>query len=210
MDYSVLVVAAGKHAGEGQSYEKALASFKGERSVLEQTLSVFLEDVKCRQIVVVTSSADLRRLVEQHGKGKIVYVKGGKTRQESVLIGLHAVSEDIVLIHDGVRPWIQHDYIDGLLQRMETEKAAVLAVNLKGSLRVVAEGYLQGCVDTAEMMLVQTPQAYHTDFVIDCYRKAAHQDVSFMDDAELVSAFSDVKIAVEMGDPRNARFVLKK
>ena len=112
MKYSVLIVAAGKQAGQGLSYAKAHASFNNSNSVLNQSISVFMDDEKCQQIVIVTSAADMTQVVRASESGKIVYVKGGSTRQESVLIGLTAVGEDLVLIHDGVRPWIKQFLID--------------------------------------------------------------------------------------------------
>lgn len=210
MDYSVLVVAAGKRAGEGVSYEKALAQFKGNISVLEKTLSIFMEDNKCKQIVVVTNTADLSKLVTQKRAGKIIYVKGGETRHESVSNGLLAISEDVVLIHDGVRPWVQQEYIDQLLESMEKEKASVLAVPIKNAMRYVKDGYLQESVDVGDMYTIQTPQAYRTDFIIDCYIKAKEQGIDYYkDDSQIVSSVSDENIKVITGDIRNTRFIPK-
>ncbi|QIK68931.1 2-C-methyl-D-erythritol 4-phosphate cytidylyltransferase [Erysipelothrix sp. HDW6C] len=210
MDYSVLLIAAGKRAGEGQSYEKALASFDDSKSVLGQTISIFLNDEKCKQIVIVTSPADMRKVVQTNGSGKIVYVKGGVTRQESVLIGLTAISEDVVLIHDGVRPWVKQSLINKLMARMDVEKACVLAIRPRGTMHRVVDGYIVESVDTTEYMVTQTPQAFQTSFIIDCYRKALRDGVHYNDDAAVVAAVSDQPIAVEKGDIRNARFILKQ
>lgn len=215
MDYSVLVVAAGKRAGEGISYEKALSKFKGNISVLEKTLSIFLEDKKCKQIVVVTNTADLATLVTQKRAGKIIYVKGGETRHDSVSNGLLAVSEDTVLIHDGVRPWVKQNYIDGLLEAMKKEKAAVLAVPVRNMMRYENDGYLGEVVNTEHVYTIQTPQAYQTEFIIDCYIKAKEdgiiqESVDIKDDSELVSKVSQEPIAVVSGDIYNTRFLPKQ
>ncbi|CAM4211363.1 2-C-methyl-D-erythritol 4-phosphate cytidylyltransferase [Erysipelothrix inopinata] len=209
MNYSVLIVAAGKKASEGASYEKALASFNDKKSVLAQTISIFLNDDACKQVVIVASSADLRKVVLANESGKIVYVKGGKTRQESVLIGLTAISEDVVLIHDGVRPWVKQSLINRILSRMETEQACVLAIQPKASIRTVKDGYLETVVEKESIVMTQTPQAYNTSLIINCYQKAIKQGLTNLDDAEIVSLVSDTKIAVEKGDIRNTRFILK-
>lgn len=209
MDYSLLIVAAGKHAGEGLSYEKALAAFKNGKTVVEYTMSVFLNDEKCKQIVVVTNSADLRNLVLNSTSGKIVYVKGGPTRAQSVRGGLNAVSEEVVLIHDGVRPWIRQKDIDGLLEKMKDEEAAVLAVPARMTLRMQGGDYLGEHVNTEDMLLIQTPQAYKTDFIIDCYRRI-DPHTSITDDALLVSSVSDCKIAIVAGDIHNTRYLPKQ
>lgn len=210
MDYSVLLVAAGKRAGEGESYRKALATFKESKSVLDQTVSVFLQDPQCKQIVVVTNSADMIKLVQSSSSGKTVVVKGGSTRQESVFIGLSAISEDLVLIHDGVRPWLYQELIDRVLKRMETEKACVLAVAPPTAIYEVENGFIKNSLDGAHLVVSQTPQAFNTSFIFNCYRKAQHEGILLNDDASLVRAVSDVQIAVEKGDARNARFMLKE
>lgn len=209
MKYSVLIVAAGKRAGEGRSYEKALASFNDTQSVVGQTLSIFLEDEKCSQIVIVTSPADMTKMVSAAGNGKVLFVKGGQTRQESVLIGLMAISEDVVLIHDGVRPWLRQELIDRLLERMTEEKACVLAIEPRTSIHRVENGYITETIEEGNLMMTQTPQAFHTSFMIQCIQKAIQQGLNFTDDAAMVAAVSDVKIAVEQGDIRNARYILK-
>lgn len=210
MEYSVLLVAAGKQAGKGESYEKAFAAFNDSKSVLAQTLSVFLIDEHCKQIVIVASPADMKRVVVKNASGKVTFVKGGSTRQESVLIGLMAVSQDVVLIHDGVRPWITQELIHNLLGRMETEKACVLALRPQATLHKVENGYLAEVVDIQDLVLTQTPQAFSTNFIISCYQKAVRQGVEYLDDAAVVRAVSDAKIAVEEGDIRNVRFIQKK
>ena len=209
MDYSVLLVAAGKRAGEGESYRKALATFKESKSVLDQTVSVFLQDSQCKQIVVVSNSADMIKLVQSSSSGKTVVVKGGSTRQESVFIGLSAISEDVVLIHDGVRPWLYQDLIDRVLKRMETEKACVLAVAPPTAIYEVENGFIKNSLDASRLVVSQTPQAFNTSFIFNCYRKAQHEGILLNDDASIVRAVSDAQIAVEKGDARNARFMLK-
>lgn len=207
MDYTALILAAGKRAAQGISYRKALAEINGGQRVLDKSVSVFLNDPRCKQIVIVTNSADLQALVQGHDSGKIVHVKGGKIRAESVLLGLTAVSEDVVLIHDGVRPWIRVEYIDRILEKMAHEKACVLAVKPKGALLQVENGYVTDIV-RRNYMQTQTPQAFKTSFILKCYTIAKSLNLNILDDAELVSRVSDERIAVVEGDVRNVRYVL--
>lgn len=209
MDYTALILAAGKKAGLGQSYKKALVELSSGERVLDKSVAVFLEDARCKQIVIVTNSADLQRLVQSHDSGKILHVKGGETRSESVLLGLTAVSEDVVLIHDGVRPWIRHKYIDMILEKMETGNACVLAVKPKGALLQVQDGFVKDFVKL-DYLQTQTPQAFKTSFILKCYTIAKGLGLDVLDDAELVSRVSDEKIAVVEGDVRNVRYILKE
>lgn len=208
MNYTALILAAGKKAHKGLSYKKALVELDSGERVLDKSVSVFLDDKRCKQIVIVTNSADLQKLVQSHDSGKIVHVKGGNTRSESVLLGLTAVSEDVVLIHDGVRPWIRQTYIDRILKKMESENACVLAIKPKGALLQVEDGYITDFV-RREYMQTQTPQAFKTSFILRCYTIAKGLGLNVLDDAELVSRVSDEKIAVVEGDIRNVRYMLK-
>ena len=76
---------------------------------------------------------------DQSKNGRTVLVKGGNSRQESVYNGLMAVTEDIVLIHDGARPWIKTDQINDLVKALETEEAALLTVPLQDTIKVVVK-----------------------------------------------------------------------
>lgn len=210
MRYSVLIVAAGKQSAKGLTYAKAHASFNDSKSVLNQSISVFMDDEQCQQIVIVTSAADMSHVVRASDSGKIVYVKGGVTRQESVLIGLTAVAEDLVLIHDGVRPWVKQFLIDRLLQGVQGEKACVLAHKPSSSVRRVVDGFLVQELVKHDVMELQTPQAYDTSFIIDCYKKAISQGVNCVDDADVVSSVSTQRIKYVEGDVRNVRFILKE
>lgn len=209
MNYSALILAAGKKAAQGISYRKALAKIDKGQSVLDKSVSVFLNDPRCKQIVIVTNSADLQKLVQAHDSGKIIHVKSGNTRAESVLLGLTAVGEDVVLIHDGVRPWVRTEYIDRILEKMENEQACVLAIKPKGTLLQVEDGYVTDIV-RRNYMQTQTPQAFKTNFILKCYSIAKSLKLNILDDAELVSRVSDEKIAVVEGDVRNVRYVLKE
>lgn len=208
MKYTALIMAAGRKAAQGLSYKKALVELKKGESVLDRTVSVFLEDDRCQQIVIVTNSADLQRLVQSHESGKIVHVKGGVTRIDSVLHGLTAVSEDVVLIHDGVRPWIQRSSIDAILEKMETELACVLAVKPRGGLLNVDNGYVSNFIKNP-LYQIQTPQGFNTSFILKCYSAAKNLGLDMKDDAEVARRMSDVRIAVVDGDIRNVRYIMK-
>lgn len=209
MKYSALILAAGKKAGQGISYTKAFAQLKEDVSVLEQTVSVFLSDEQCRQIVIVTNSADMKRVVESHDSGKIIHVKGGETRRDSVLLGLTAVLEDTVLIHDGTRPWVKQHSIDRLLGKMGDYKAVVLGVRPKTGLVYFSEGVIDSIISRKNVVKTQTPQAYNTSFILNCYKEAMRLKLNVLDDVELVARVSDEKIAVVEGDRRNTRYIPK-
>ena len=128
MDYTALVVAAGSGSRVNLGYNKLLYTFENGKTILEETLRVFMEDAQCRQIVVVANSDDKETFIKLCGCGKVVFAYGGETRQQSVYNGLKAVKEDVVLIHDGARPWLPKACIDELLENLKEHPACLLCV----------------------------------------------------------------------------------
>jgi 2-C-methyl-D-erythritol 4-phosphate cytidylyltransferase len=203
MNYSALIVAAGQGKRMGLGYNKVLYQLSDECTVLQQVIKVFFDDPRCKQIIVVMNKEDIANCAKQQESGKIVHVKGGTTRQESVFNGLGAVSEDYVLIHDGARPFLTHKCIDDLLSALESEKACLLAVRVKDTIKVVENGYIKETLYRDNLIQAQTPQAFETNFIINCYKEGKKQGLTFTDDAQIVELVSDVKIKVVEGDYRN-------
>jgi len=205
MDYSVLIVAAGKGTRMGLGYNKMFFTLKDGKTVLDQSIELFLHDVRCRQIVIVTNRVDMPRIVKSSESGKIVSVNGGDTRQDSVYNGLMAITEEIVLIHDGARPWLEIDCVNRLLEAMETEKACILAVDVKDTIKKVVGDYIANTVNREEHVLAQTPQAFLTSFILDCYHQAFAKHILATDDAQIVEMCSDQPIRVVKGDYKNIK-----
>ena len=88
MRYSALVLAAGSGQRMKLGYNKVFYELENGKTVLDQALSVFKEDDRCKQIVLVCSTNDIVRISSQYVSGKVVVVLGGATRQESVYNGL--------------------------------------------------------------------------------------------------------------------------
>lgn len=210
MNYSALIVAAGKGTRMGLGYNKMFYMLKGGKTVLEQTMELFLNDEQCKQIVIVTNRTDMPKIVKSNESGKIVSVNGGDTRQESVFNGLMAVKEDVVLIHDGARPWLQRPLVDRLLSAMETEKAAILAVKVKDTIKKVVGNYIERTVNRDDHVLAQTPQAFHTTFILDCYQKAFALGIEATDDAQIVEMCSEQRVRVVEGSYANIKITTQE
>ena len=89
-------------------------------------MEIFLNDERCKQIVVVTKEEELDDLKNLISSKKIDYVFGGKERQDSVYNGLQVVKEDYVLIHDGARPYLKKENIDDILECLNKNDACLL------------------------------------------------------------------------------------
>lgn len=131
--------------------------------------------------------------------GDVAFVIGGATRRDSVLAGLAAVSRaDRILIHDAARPFLSHAVIDRLLAALDGAAGAVPVLPVVDTL-ARADGTLGETVDRAQVIRVQTPQAF--DFAaITAAHAAWPADREATDDAQVLRAYGRDVVMVE-GDP---------
>ncbi len=206
MEYSALIVAAGKGKRMGLGYNKVFFQLDEDTTVLEKTISIFQADEKCKEIVVVVSASEYQRCLTKYQKGHVVFVSGGETRGHSVFNGLMAVSRDFVLIHDGARPYLSNSCLNRVLKGCESSKAVIPVVAVKDTIKKVIDNQVVETFNRSQLFLVQTPQAFETDLIIDCYKKAFSKNYyEATDDAQLVELFSDVKIATVEGSYQNIK-----
>ena len=204
MEYSVIVLCAGKGSRSGLDYNKMLYRFE-DKTVYEMTMSVFINDERCKQIIVVTKAdeiADLKDLVRDE---RIVFTYGGKERQDSVYNGLQKVDQEYVLIHDGARPYVTIDNITDLLKCLKTNDACLLMVPVKDTIKLCRDDNVVGTLPRDRLMQAQTPQAFKTKLIKTCYQLAKEQNFMATDDASLVEQYQDVKVKVVLGSYENIK-----
>lgn len=108
MNYSVIVLAAGRGSRTNLDYNKVFYTFENGQTVLNKSLSVFLSDEDCKQVVLVCADYEKDYVIENYlYDSRIQVVTGGQTRQDSVYNGLQIVDQDYVMIHDGARPFVE-------------------------------------------------------------------------------------------------------
>lgn len=205
MKYSALVVAAGSGTRMKLGYNKVYMKLPDGQCLLEKTLSGFLNDPDCSQVVVVTDPVLFRQEIGADTVGKVVVAQGGATRQESVYNGLMAVLEDTVLVHDGARPYLSNEALNRLKEAMETEKAALLTVPCKDTVKHVVDGYVVETYERSTLACAQTPQAFETRLLVSCMERAFEEGWTGTDDASLVEKYSDVRVKAVEGDYANLK-----
>lgn len=205
MDYSVIIVAAGKGERFSKTTSKILYELPNGKRVIHQTIDAFMENEACKQVILVLNDEGMLYFKDQSRNGRMVLVKGGNSRQESVYNGLMAVKEDLVLIHDGARPWIKTDQINDLVKALETEEAALLTVPLQDTIKVVKDGYVVDTIDRDTLRRAQTPQGFHTKELIACYKEAMQKGLATTDDAQLYQLVTNKPIRCVEGSFANEK-----
>ncbi len=206
MNYTALVLAAGQGTRMNLGYNKMLYEIEEGKTILDKTLEIFHNDERCKQIVLVMNQDDVTEYAKKiKWSQSVMIIRGGKTRQESVLNGLKGVQEEVVLIHDGARCYLSQKSIDDCLDALKETDACLLMVPCKDTIKEVKEGMVAKTLDRSLLYQAQTPQAFKTDLVFECYNKAEEDGFEATDDAQIVEKYSDVKIAAIMGDYRNIK-----
>lgn len=203
MKYSALIVAAGSGTRMKLGYNKVYAQLKDGRSILETTISVFMNDKDCDQIIVVTDPQVFSEMMPEKIRNHVEVCAGGASRQESVANGLEKVTMPYVMIHDGARPYLTQELLNRLKQAMEQEKAALLMVPVKDTIKRVKNGYVTETFVRSELQAAQTPQMFATDLIRACMHQAVVNGYTGTDDASLVEKFSDVPVKAVEGDYAN-------
>jgi len=188
-----IIVAAGRSERFGGAVPKQFQALCG-RPLLSWTVSRFEAAASVGQIVVVVAEDHLlytgRKVVEPYSFSKVIkIVKGGETRQESVLRGLESLpfSTRLVAIHDGARALVSPSDIDRVVEVAATERAAMLAVPAADTVKRVRDGFIINTLERDSLYLAQTPQVFQYDLILAAHQEASDQ-FSATDDASLVEA----------------------
>src|SRR5579862_2919120 len=142
---------------------------------------------------------------------KIELVVGGEHRQQSVENALHAVSaapDDIVLVHDAVRPLVTTEIIEEVIEAAKKYGAAIAGLPAVDTIKQVertAEGaIIKATIPRAGVVLAQTPQGFRYDVIKKAFDEATADAFLGTDEASLAER-SGHEVAVVMGSPRNIK-----
>lgn len=185
---------------------KIFAAVAG-KPVLWQVLQIFQGCGVVDQAVVVLNEASVERglrLVEEGKFSKVVAVcAGGQRRQDSVAEGLKRLDGcSWVVIHDGARPCLTVDLVEQGLREARLTGAAIAAVPLKETVKVVdVEGGIESTPRRESLWAAQTPQIFRFDLIAEAHRMGSGE---VTDDAALVEALGH-KVKVYMGSYDNIK-----
>lgn len=144
-------------------------------------------------------------------KKKVELVVGGEHRQQSVEHALNAISaaaDDIVLVHDAVRPFVTKEIIQEVIAAAKKYGAAIAGMPATDTVKQVertAEGAIvKATIPRAGVVLAQTPQGFRYDVIKKVFDEAAADGFTGTDEASLAER-SGHEVAVVMGSPRNMK-----
>lgn len=205
----VIIGAAGSGKRMGAPLPKQFLHLGG-KTILEKTVDKFVSGDIVKQIIVVTSEDYVdfcgELLVDHIQAGKLQVIVGGKERQDSIYQAIKQLKadgieeNDIVLIHDGVRPYASRELIHAVAEKADAEGAAIAAVPPKDTIRHIEEGTLE----RDKLCLVQTPQGFRFSLIEEAFEKAMADGFYGTDDASLVERLGHA-VAIVPGENTNIK-----
>jgi 2-C-methyl-D-erythritol 4-phosphate cytidylyltransferase len=191
---TAIIVAAGEGKRIGTRLKKTYIPIGG-RALLLRTLDQFCRSKRVNNLVVVVAKPDfakcesLLRNDPQLGDRSWSLQIGGASRQESVQRGLEKISGDcdLVVIHDGARPFVSPVLIDRVIQEARTRQAVVVGVPVRDTIKVISENRQILSTPPRDCLWeIQTPQAFDRRLIFKAYEAAQRNRLKATDDAMLV------------------------
>ena len=201
-----VIVAAGNAARIG-GIDKVTVPLGGV-PVLLRAVQAFSDSNMIDEIVIVTR----RELIPQVNSlcGAVpkvtAVVAGGKTRTESVSLGLNALSDQVThcAIHDGARPLVSEQVIARTVQSAMTCGAAAPAIPVKDTVKVAHGDVVRKTPNRDDLYAVQTPQVFDFDILRGALKKAAEDHITVTDDCSAVEHMG-FKVKLVTGEERNIK-----
>jgi 2-C-methyl-D-erythritol 4-phosphate cytidylyltransferase len=211
--YFALIPAAGVGARMGSELPKQYMPVAG-KPMLQHVLDTFVDATSIAHTFVIVSADDgyIDAICDKSNlyPNLTVLRVGGPTRQESVLNGLHAISEmvendDRILVHDAARPGLDHDMVEKLIRALQDDEVGgLLALPVVDTLkRADGDDRVDATVSREELWAAQTPQMFAYALLL----RALEQAENVTDEASAIEALGLRPKLVE-GSPRNFKVTL--
>lgn len=201
-----VIVAAGTASRMG-GIDKVMASIAGQPMIVH-TVRAFQNCDAIQEIVIVTRQdliVPIMDLCHEFDKVQTVIV-GGNNRQESVEIGLGALSNKakLVAVHDGARPFITQNVIDRTVRAAHTYGAAAPAIAVKDTIKIAKDGLVVETPERKTLQAVQTPQVFDIDLLRGALAKVKQDGAEVTDDCSAVERLQ-MSVKLVEGDERNIK-----
>ncbi|MDD7227507.1 MAG: 2-C-methyl-D-erythritol 4-phosphate cytidylyltransferase [Firmicutes bacterium] len=201
MDYSCVIVAAGKGSRMNLGYNKAYYMLD-DKCILEHTIKAFKDDHDCKEIIVVCDIDDFKAHIKDDD---VILVSGGATRSDSVYNGLQKVSYEYVMIHDGARPYVSSKILDDTKQCLSKHNACLAMVDCKDTIKKVVDNKVVKTYVRSTLKNAQTPQSFKTSMIIEAYQKAMADNFVATDDASIYEVYGNDDVYVIEGSYDNIK-----
>jgi 2-C-methyl-D-erythritol 4-phosphate cytidylyltransferase len=213
---SAIIVAAGKGMRMKDPTRKQYLDLAG-RPILAHSVMVFDTCELIDKIFLVVPKEDIeycrKNIVPFMGlKNGLNLVPGGEQRQNSVYNGLQAIDKktDTVVVHDGVRPFIQPDELESCILGARKFGACILGIPAGDTVKYVGKsGFIEKTLARDSIWFAQTPQAFKYELIIRAHETARRDGYTGSDDASLVERLG-VGVKIINGSKKNIKITVRE
>ncbi|MGL4873163.1 MAG: 2-C-methyl-D-erythritol 4-phosphate cytidylyltransferase [Clostridium sp.] len=191
---SAIILAGGRGKRMNSDISKQYIEIN-KKPILYYTIKKFMNCSEVDKIIVVVPENEIdyckNEVINRYDLKVDLIVAGGKERQDSVLNGLEKLEKtDIVLIHDGARPFLSEEMIKNGINFAKKYKSAAPGVMPKDTIKVKDEkSFSKETLNRAKLIAIQTPQVFEYDLILECHRKVKERGIEVTDDTSVVEAF---------------------
>lgn len=163
----------------------------GDKPILFHTIERFLAEELVSELVISLPEEDFanneKLILEAYPQAKIKCVRGGKERQDSVYNALLNCSPDceVVLIHDGVRPFFSKDLIRKLINKVDPNIGVIPVSKVKFTVKECTPEQVIQSVPRDKLYNVHTPQCFIYQDILRLNKEALRESKLYTDDASL-------------------------
>lgn len=208
---TAVIVAAGSGKRMGKDIPKQFIPIKGN-PIIYYTLKAFEKNNNIENIILVTGESYIEycrdNIINRYGFKKVSHIiAGGSERQYSVQNALKIIDADtdIVIIHDGARPFVMQEDINKIIDETCIYGACVMAVRSKDTIKVADEdGFVIDTPDRSGLWNIQTPQSFFYDIIKAAYEKAESDGFLGTDDSSLAER-TGVRVKITEGHYTNIK-----
>lgn len=193
---SAVILSGGRGKRMGSSLSKQFILIN-EKPMLYYTIKKFRENKLIDEIILVLPKDEIeyckKEVLEKYNIFVDKIVEGGRERQDSVFNGLNAIDNgDIVLIHDGARPFVTDKIIEDGIKGAKKFKAAAPGVMPKDTIKIKNKDNLsKETLNREELVAVQTPQVFDYNLILECHKKIKENNIKVTDDTMVVETFGN-------------------
>ena len=199
-DTCAIILAGGQGKRMGRPKQMLLLAGK---AVVVRSIEAFKKVPRVAKIIVVSNTENIEILSKKYKD--ITFAPAGKTRIESLKNGFSALdkkSYSLIAVHDGARPLVKKQDIENCLKSAKKNKAAVLGVLSKDTVKQVKDNFIVKTLKRSELFCAQTPQCYQTEVLQKALNKYGTFDAT--DESQLVEKLG-IKVQAVLGSYSNIK-----
>jgi 2-C-methyl-D-erythritol 4-phosphate cytidylyltransferase len=207
---SAIITCAGRGVRFGSN--KLLVKLSGV-TVLEKTVREFVHPAIDEIVVTVApeNREEYGRILVDKAGLPVTLVEGGEERFLSAMRGLDATTGSLIAVHDGVRPFVNAELINRVLDAGIEHGAAMLGTPTVVQLKLVDDDeFISGSLDRAHSWLGQTPQVFRRELLEKAYAGAVADRYSRVsDDADLVAEYTGHRVKIVRSEDFNIKITTR-